>query len=108
MKFDTIQLSLLFYSIAISCPPVSEPNNGLVVYDDSADSDGNHYYMTVATFSCSAGFGILGAKTSVCKEDGSGHLGMFSPAPPTCEGELIFLNRNTRPTIDNKKNQKLN
>ena len=61
-----------------------------MVYDDLPDGDGNYYYTTIATFSCSAGFGMQGAKTSVCKEDGSGPLGTFSPAPPTCEGDIIL------------------
>ena len=64
--------------------------SGAVLYSDT-DSDGNIPFSEVTTFSCMDGYGLVGARTSTCDEDGgTPPSGVFSPIPPTCEREYLL------------------
>ena len=79
------------------CPQISlahpsqTQTNGLVIYDTLADSDGNYIFETVATFSCTEGFGLEGSATSTCIEEEITSFGIFSSAAPTCDCELYYI-----------------
>ena len=87
---DNAILTVLEDDIAptITCAPLTEITDGMPIsYDESADGSGNYPFGTVATFSCMAGFGLVGASSSTCGGDDSSPTGMFAPAPPACERE---------------------
>ena len=66
---------------AITCPALSAPANG----NAPSCTDSNNY-GSVCTFTCNAGFGIVGSSTSTCDGDGSSTTGSFNSTAPTCEG----------------------
>ena len=67
------------------------PTDVEVVFDMSADGNGNYAFGTVATFACDSGFGRNGAETRTCGGDGSSPMGAFDGTSPTCERELFSL-----------------
>ncbi len=73
----------------IRCPSdsVMAPTNGMVSYSSPVEN-GSYIFGTVATFSCSPGFGlsILEPRTCTGENDGA-KMGTFSGSDPTCDGE---------------------
>ena len=60
------------------------PTNGMVSYS-SPEEDGSYVFGTVATFSCSPGFGLSTLETRTCTR--TNDVGTFSGSSPTCDGE---------------------
>jgi len=65
---------------AITCPFLTPPMNG---YSPSC-TDGDNYGST-CTFTCMAGFTLVGSATSTCTGDGTSEIGSFDNPAPTCE-----------------------
>ena len=57
---------------------------------NSTDGSGNYYYGTIATYSCSPGYGLGGPQRNWCVGNGSSTVGMFNGSDPTCECELMM------------------
>ena len=70
---------------AIICPALTTPANG----NAPVCSDTNNF-GSVCNFSCSVGFGIVGASSLTCGGDGSSTTGSYDNPAPTCEGQLIM------------------
>ncbi|XP_064384964.1 uncharacterized protein LOC135333878 isoform X2 [Halichondria panicea] len=69
---------------AISCPALPVPTNGQVTFSD--DHFAPHNFGTVATYSCTDGYGLIGGDVmSTCGGDGSSTNGVWSGTAPTCE-----------------------
>ncbi len=70
----------------IRCPSdsVMAPTNGMVSFS-SPEENNSYVYGTVATFSCSTGFGLNGTSTRTCETE----QGTFSGTTPSCIGERI-------------------
>ena len=60
------------------------PINGMVSYSSPVEK-GSYVFGTVATFSCSPGFGLDGTSTRTCDTE----QGTFSGTTPSCIGERI-------------------
>ena len=61
--------------------------NGTVMYDTNLNGMGTFDFGTEASFSCSAGFSLVGSQTRVCGGNGSSSMGTFDGDSPTCECE---------------------
>ena len=70
---------------AITCPALTTPANG----NAPVCSDTNNF-GSVCNFSCSVGFGIVGASSLTCSGDGSSTTGSYDNPAPTCEGQLFM------------------
>ena len=68
--------SICLYKIAL-CPDLENPLNG--VLNQSGVSDGD-----TATYSCSDGYELVGAKVLHCQNDGT-----WNNSPPVCKSELL-------------------
>ncbi len=64
---------------------VMAPTNGMISYSSPVEG-GSYVYGTVATFSCSPGFGLNGTSTRTCETE----KGTFSGTTPYCIGERIM------------------
>ena len=75
----------------IRCPSDSlmAPTNGMVSYSSSVEG-GSYVFGTVATFSCSPGFGLSTLETRTCTGPKSAEIGTFSGSSPTCDGEQPY------------------
>ena len=62
------------------------PINGMVSYSSPVEN-GSYVFGTVATFSCSPGFGLDGTSTRTCETE----QGTFSGTTPSCIGEKIII-----------------
>ena len=80
-----------YITIAITCPPLTAPTNGSVIYSSTADENGTYALDVVATYNCDTGFSLAGNQTRTCTGDGSSTTGAFNRLPPTCEGKCILL-----------------
>ncbi len=69
---------LLPFITAITCPPSTAPSNGSVVYSSIADENDTYAFDVVATYSCFAGFSLVGDNTRNCTGDGSSTTGAFN------------------------------
>ncbi len=80
----------------IRCPSdsVMVPINGTVSYS-SPEEGGNYAYGTVATFSCSLGFGLSTLETRTCTGANNAETGTFNGSSPTCNGEYQNYNYST-------------
>ena len=63
---------------------VMAPTNGMVSYSSPVEG-GSYSYGTVATITCSTGFGLDGPSTRTCETE----QGTFSGTTPSCIGERI-------------------
>ena len=70
----TIFLFLIILSIVVDCGSLGNPLNGQV------DMSSGNTFMSIATYTCNAGYDLIGPKSRTCGSDG-----VWSPAPPTCE-----------------------
>ena len=66
--------------LAITCPPLSPPNDGEKVCTDSEN------YESVCTFSCNEGFSLVGEEQLTCIDDGGTTDGRWDNGAPTCQG----------------------
>ena len=73
---------------AIQCLPLSSIDNGEITYSGGAAID--YDLGTVATFSCSAGYSLLGNHTRVCLDDDQADtIGIWSGKSSSCERKFI-------------------
>ncbi len=77
---------MLPFITAITCPPSTAPSNGCVTYSSIADDNDSYAFEVVATYSCFAGFALVGGNIRTCTGDGSSTTGAFG-IDPTCERE---------------------
>ena len=90
-KFLLCTLENIYIQLAIQCPPVEAPDSGIVSYSNTATNE-LYIFGTVATYSCSHGFGLSSTQSRVCVGNGtSGTVGMFNGSKPTCEGKQQSL-----------------
>ena len=86
---DLNGIFILILYIAIQCSSLNFSNNGKITYS-SIETNGLYVLGTVATYSCSPGFGLNGTQSRECIDDGSsGTVGRFSGMEPSCEGRTI-------------------
>lgn len=73
------------FSATILCPELEEPENGVIDY--ISDEEEGFEFGSVATYSCSEGFGLSGgAAVRTCGPDGDeDNIGKWSRDAPTCE-----------------------
>ena len=69
---------ILIISIAL-CPDLSDPANGMVSM--TGNSAGN-----AATYTCDAGYELIGSKTVTCMDDGT-----WNDGPPMCRRKQFIL-----------------
>ncbi len=62
------------------------PTNGMVSYSSPVEG-GGYVFGTVATFSCSPGFGLSTLVTRTCTGTNGAEMGTFNGLSPTCDGE---------------------
>ena len=96
MKFKYLE-NVVLINIAdntIRCPPddsLMAPTNGMVSYS-SPEEGGSYVFGTVATFSCSPGFGLSTLETTrTCTGINDAEIGTFSGSSPTCDGEIVII-----------------
>ena len=70
------------------------PDSGIVSYSSTATNE-LYIFGTVATYSCSPGFGLSSTQSRVCVGHGSSEtVGRFNGSDPTCDGKqqcLFFM-----------------
>ena len=77
----------LHYNIAIECASLDSPDNGTISYSRNP-TNGLYIHGTVATYSCSPGFGLSSTQSRVCVGDGDSKVvGRFNGSEPLCEGK---------------------
>ena len=69
----------LHYCLAILCPALSNPDNGMVTWDSLSPGG-------VANYTCDPGFSLIGDYARICGSDGT-----WSGEPPTCERKFITI-----------------
>ena len=75
------------FCTAVMCSVLTSPENGMIAY--SSDITAPYDHGTVATYSCSTGFGLTGEATRTCTDGDGSTAGVWSGAAPTCEREGI-------------------
>ena len=70
---------LIIVYIALLCPPLPDPVNGMVMWDSLAPGG-------MGTYSCNHGFILDGDHTRICGGDGS-----WSGVEPTCPRKFITI-----------------
>ena len=71
---------------AITCPSLTSPANGSVMYTSAADEDGFYPFNAVVIYNCNIGFSLVGDSNKTCTGNGSSVTGIFNGMAPTCEG----------------------
>ncbi len=81
---------LLFhaYTLAITCPFLSDLVNGSLTYSGVGDQNSSYAFNVVATYSCNTGFSLVGNSNRTCTGDGNSTTGAFSGIDPNCEGKV--------------------
>ncbi len=76
----------------IRCPSdsVMVPTNGMVSYSSPVEN-GSYVFGTVATFSCSPGFGLSSLEPRTCTGENDPDMGTFSGSDPTCDGKYPIM-----------------
>ena len=75
---------LLYCYTAIECPSITL-TNGMVAY--AADNSPPFSLGTVATYTCSPGFALVGDMTRTCMDDDQADIvGVWSGVASSCEG----------------------
>ena len=76
-----------FSLLAIMCSDLPIPTNGLVMY--SPDTTSPYSYLTMASYSCTAGYGLSGGdNTRQCVYSIS-TPGMWNGTAPICDGKYV-------------------
>ena len=85
----TITLIIDSLFTATVCTSLLAPRNGLISYNP--DVTYPYGYQTIATYNCSAGFGLVGGdRIRLCVNSSSGD-GQWVGIAPSCEGESWLL-----------------
>ena len=79
---STVLILTLMIFAAITCPVLAAPANGAAPSCTSGSA-----FASVCTFTCDAGFGLIGASTLTCGGDGSSTSGSYDVDAPTCGGK---------------------
>ncbi len=66
------------------------PTNGMVSYSSPVEH-GSYIFGTVATFSCSPGFGLSTPETRTCTGANDADMGTFNGSDPTCIGKYPIM-----------------
>ena len=78
---------MYYFIVAIECPTLSLAD-GMVTF--AADTTPNFAIGTVATYTCNAGFALVGIITRTCVDDDQADIiGVWSRSAPTCERKLF-------------------
>ena len=72
---------LYFFSV-VSCPSLTDPNNGVV--NCSLGDDGVSSYEDTCSFTCYTGYELTGSDTRTCQSDGS-----WSDSDVTCRRGVL-------------------
>ena len=75
--FVTLFLFLIIPSIVVDCGSLRNPVNGQV------DMSSGTTFMSTATYTCNAGYDLIGPISRTCGSDG-----VWSPAVPTCDSKF--------------------
>ncbi len=75
----------LFYFSDIACAPLTEPIAGNISYHYAPDHNGLYPYGTVASYTCSVGYHLVGPLSHTCSDDEGSSVGTFGTAVTTCE-----------------------
>ena len=67
------------YTVVSGCPTLDDPVNGMVSVTGTATGD-------TATYTCIAGFELIGTETVTCMSDGT-----WSDEPPMCRRKQYWL-----------------
>ena len=71
----------------IECLSLDSPDNGMINYSRNP-TNGSYILGTVATYSCTHGFGLSSSQSRVCVDDGSSEaVGRFNGSEPSCVGK---------------------
>ena len=71
----------------MSCPLLSDPDNGQVRYSTISATTGVGFGST-ATFNCDTGYGLtIEERVLTCGGDGTSLNGTWSSDPPSCAGK---------------------
>ena len=60
---------MYMYELAVACPPLTDPNNGVMTC--SLGDDGVPSYEDICSFTCNTGYELTGSDTRTCQSDGS-------------------------------------
>ena len=63
-----IRVCVLYFAL-VPCPPLSDPNNGMI--NCSLGDDGDPSYEDICSFTCNTGYELTGSDTRTCQSDGS-------------------------------------
>ena len=78
MAIFNIACTVHFYCTVVDCGPLSNPDNGLVIF-------GTTTLGSLANYSCNTGFALMGLSSRMCGVDGS-----WSGEIPVCERECCM------------------
>ncbi len=68
---------------------MTAPDNGSVIYSNQVQND-NFIFGTVATYTCSPGYGLNSTQSRTCITVNDGRtIGRFNGSEPTCDRELV-------------------
>ena len=82
-----VQISIVIFSDIelVSCPTLTQPNNGAVTFTPGPNSV-SLGVGSVATYSCVPGYDLVGQATRVCQDTSGGSTGTWSGHAPICRG----------------------
>ena len=66
---DSVTNNIVFFLIIVTCPPLSDPSNGMV--NCSLADDGVASHGDTCTYTCNTGYELTGGGTRTCQSDGS-------------------------------------
>ncbi len=66
------------------------PTNGMVSYSSPVENV-SYIFGTVATFSCSLGFGLSSLEPRRCTGENDADMGTFNGSDPTCDGKYPIM-----------------
>ncbi len=74
------------FSVSL-CNPLIAPDNGMVIYSNQSYNE-MYIFGTVATCTCSPGYGLSSTQSRTCTTvNGGGTIGRFSGSEPSCDRE---------------------
>ena len=75
-----------FIFVAVMCPVLSAPVNGLITYSEEASPTLG--FMETATYNCDDGYALSGEDRVRTCVGPAGSFGEWTGTAPTCQGEL--------------------
>ena len=83
-KCMTIEGFKLYFFSVVSCPSLTDLNNGVI--NCSLGDDGVPSYEDTCSFTCNTGYELTGSDTWTCQRDGS-----WSSSNVTCRRGMLLL-----------------